>query len=301
MITDIPTSKDFMQAGSSYLNLAWSQAIDLSLTFAELAEHYFGDDEIPVEYWKAAQRPLATSLSLLQQGAEFLLKSKIAAVSPFLLFSGSPKDWPKGCQVNDVSFSEFRTIDAQELVRAVNAVSDSKLPDAFAGLFDSLRQQRNKIMHSIDPNARFSVKEVLLNVLLVSETIFGDKQWPLVRLAGIEEEPNNLPSWGGPDRAPWTRECLHLVELLSPAELKRHFDFNPKSRRYYCIDCHSDAADWDLDVNVAQLKSKDEKSDESLFCFICQTATPIRRENCSNQHCNGDIFDLSGTCVSCIS
>ncbi|MCI0358588.1 MAG: hypothetical protein L0211_08900 [Planctomycetaceae bacterium] len=80
MITDVPTSDDFQQAGVGFLNLAWDTVYELardSLNYQEW--DYYGDEEL--EYWQAAQRPLATALALTQQGIELLLKAKIAEFS----------------------------------------------------------------------------------------------------------------------------------------------------------------------------------------------------------------------------
>src|SRR4051812_18248918 len=118
MITDIPTKADFDNNGIAFLNLAWQSVVSISLDLPEQPVEELGEDateeqrleaeeedrrwtEEVQRYWQAAQQELATAVALAQQGTEFLLKGKIAAVSPFLLVSGDPGEWPRGCDRND--------------------------------------------------------------------------------------------------------------------------------------------------------------------------------------------------------
>ena len=78
MIIDIPTKSDFEKSGVVFLNLAWNSAIGFLMTLAEVGESGY-DEVMTDEYWDAAQTPLSTSLALVQQGTEFLLKAHIAS------------------------------------------------------------------------------------------------------------------------------------------------------------------------------------------------------------------------------
>jgi hypothetical protein len=81
MIIDVPTGDDLKSAGIDFLNLAWDTLISLSTKLKD-AEYfynvYYSDENEEVidqlsseQYWKQAQRPLSTALSLIQQGTEF--------------------------------------------------------------------------------------------------------------------------------------------------------------------------------------------------------------------------------------
>ena len=87
------------------------------------------------------------ALTLLQQSLEIFLKSMIAKVSPFLLIGGEPRQWPTPAKTGNVDFSDFRTIDATDLCRVVNTVSDTKLSNSFVQLYNDIRVRRNKIAH----------------------------------------------------------------------------------------------------------------------------------------------------------
>lgn len=135
MIIEIPTSDEFQRAGLGFLNLAVDQVIELY----DQLEQSGVEEDVREEYWESAQQPLATALTLVQQGAEFLLKAKIADVSPFLLIDGSPSSWPRGSDQQDTPFSDFRTIDAHDLPKAHDSVASVRLSEEFKTQFEQLR------------------------------------------------------------------------------------------------------------------------------------------------------------------
>jgi hypothetical protein len=68
------------------------------------------------DYWFKAQPALANAFGLIQQAMEMALRGRIASISPFLLISRDPKDWPKTVENGAVPFSDFRTLDAADLI-----------------------------------------------------------------------------------------------------------------------------------------------------------------------------------------
>ena len=177
MITEIPSADDFKQSGIAFLNLAWDSAAQLHFQFEDAKEGYWYENEdafekeVPDQYWAAAQRPLATAVTLVQQGLEFLLKGRIAEVSPFFLISRSPAEWPKGCTSSDTRFADFKTIDAQDLVRVHDTVASAKLSEEIVKKFEFLRRQRNTIMHTVDREVRFTAFDIFRDVLVVSHEL----------------------------------------------------------------------------------------------------------------------------------
>jgi hypothetical protein len=139
MIIEIPTASEFHAAGLNQLYLAWQIAMQAVQEYEDL-DDYIGPQEKPVEsaetkafwesaefkayresasieYWTKSQPALANAFGLIQQAMEMALKGRIASISPFLLISRDPKDWPKGVDTDAVPFSEFRTLDAADLVK----------------------------------------------------------------------------------------------------------------------------------------------------------------------------------------
>jgi hypothetical protein len=99
LILDFPTKHDFFNAANDYLNSSWGSVIELITEFEEL-RGVFEDSEHENEskrYWNSAKQTLISATALVQQAAEFYIKGRISDISPYLLISGSPQSWPKGC------------------------------------------------------------------------------------------------------------------------------------------------------------------------------------------------------------
>ena len=77
----------------------------------------------------------------------------------------SPSKWPSPYKDNEISFSQFRTLDAQDLIKVHDIFADAKISDEFAKLYNSLREKRNAIMHSVDNNLNIEVNEIIKNIL----------------------------------------------------------------------------------------------------------------------------------------
>lgn len=298
MITDVPAKDDFRHAGIAYLNLAWAEVLSLATDLAEAnLEEWDSAEVVPDEYWRAAQRPLATAVSLLQQGTEFLLKARIAEVSPFLLLAGSPSDWPRGCNRNDISFADFKTIDAHELIRACDTVTSAKLADCFVQRFELLRRYRNTIMHTVDTRLRFTASDILDWILDISESLIGTRRWTEVRKHFMSDEPVSIAYSDDHVEPALIRECLQVIELLKPAQLRRFFDFDPRRRRYYCYSCQLSAGNWSLEATTAQLR---RGSQTMIYCFVCREEKVVIRRNCTLSGCRGNLFDIEDeVCLTC--
>src|SRR6266849_4499472 len=122
MIVDIPTPEELARSSLDLLNMAWDSACEIIAGLENSQVKEWDDDgSAQREYHAASQPSLANALMVIQQAQELGLKARIAAVSPYLLIAGDPRGWPKG-SANDVSFSEFRTIDASDLIRVHNTV-----------------------------------------------------------------------------------------------------------------------------------------------------------------------------------
>jgi hypothetical protein len=160
VIIEIPSADDFKQASLNLLSLAWQMALE-SLDSYEQSEiihpqdtpvHTFQTDDGQVHtfggpdtrytpeqraaaeqlFWRRSQPMLGNALSLIQQAVEMGLKGRIAAVSPFLLIARDARDYPGNSTTRDVPFSEFRSLDAADLLRVHNTVCPARLDGEFA-------------------------------------------------------------------------------------------------------------------------------------------------------------------------
>ncbi len=297
MIKNVPTAHDFVEHGLMFLNLAWDTVFGLLLDFKDAEEwSAIVDDEESENYWKAARRPLSIAHALGQQGAELTLKSEIAAVSPFLLVAAPPAGWPQGCETTDTSFADFRTIDAQDLVRACNAVRGSTLPEQFVTTFDKFRKQRNALFHTVDERLEFSEKEIIRYILGVAHLI-KPGQWSRIRKEHLQETPVFMVYAGELVANQLCREMDIMIDLLGRAELWEWFKFNKKQRRYICPRCY-----WDLNHDAAppyprtaQLQPNTAES-KNLHCFVCDSDIPVIRRSCQEAKCKGNVINGADDC-----
>lgn len=299
MITEIPSGNDFIDTGLSLLDFSWDTVATLMIQLDE-SEH-FGLDipEVSDDFWNASKQRLATALAIAQQGVEFILKGRIAEVSPFLLITGTPNDWPRGCNKNDTSFAEFKTIDAQDLVRAHDTVSVSRQTDDFVRKFDDLRVKRNAIMHTVDRRINLHVGEVIADILAVYKHLFPGGDWVKIRREFLEKSP--LAELHSTDfvESQVIKEFSLVTELLQPSQMKEFFDFNKRQRRYICPGCYDASENSQIQSRTAVLKPNTPSS-ATLYCFVCDENVAIEREDCPYEGCRENVLSHQyGICATC--
>ena len=315
---NLPTAKDFYNSGKELINLSWDIVAKL-LTNLHDSEEYYGqflkesskeakkNEEISDEaerlskkYWSASKRHLTTALSITQQGVEFILKGKIAEISPYLLIADDPSKWPSPYKQFPINFSDFKTIDAQDLIRVIDTFSDKPLDKEFREQFMALREKRNRIMHSVDKRITVSVTEVIESILFLHKSLFPEDSWPSVRLAFIKSAPdsNLYDDDNGSSINQICKEMYLTIDLMSPSQVKKYFKIDKKQRRYFCPECKYLAdRHEDFDYKLAVLKPKGIES-EKLYCPICEAIYDVYRHDCKAE-CPGNVIALDGTCLTC--
>jgi hypothetical protein len=303
MIIDIPSKNDFTEQAIAFLNLAWDTVFDLLLEYSDAEEwDAIVDNEQTEDYWKAAQKPLATAVALSQQGAELLLKGNIAEISPFILISGKPSEWPSKCHKQDISYSSFHTADAQDLVRINDTVAKKRLSEKFKQLFNKLRLTRNTIFHTVDQTIQFTEKEVILAILEITEELIGQQQWTAIRRAYLESTPSSAVWSYDTVALRISREMLLSIDLLGNNDLKMLLWFNKKQRRYICPNCTGECR-WvhsELQPQTAQL-SPNKPSSNNIYCFVCRKNIKVVRMKCNTPNCKGNVIhaDIDFECLTC--
>lgn len=299
MITEIPTEREFHEVGLSLLNLSWDGAVTLLKDLDESQDAYDEEESETQEYWAAARHPLAVALATAQQGAEFLLKSRIVAISPFLLFAGPPEKWPRGCDKQDTAFGEFRTIDALDLIRVHDTCAPDRLPSEFVAEFEALRLKRNAIMHTVDRRLSVHVEELILAILTIHSHLCRGERWTAARKRSLENSPvARLLSDDHVD-AVLSWEFSLVCELLKPKEMKEFFAFNKRQRRYLCPYCNHQTMDMDVWPRTAHLVPNSASSN-NLWCFVCGKNQEVYREGCSDPECPGNVLSADyGDCSTC--
>lgn len=183
MVIEIPSANDFFHASSDSLNLAWDIAVDLSRELRAASED--GDTErceIAGEYWSRAQRRLGSAVALIHQGLELGVKANIAQISPYLLIANSPERMP-GYQPTGTPFSEFRTLDAKDLLHVHDLFTAVRLPNDFKELFEDGRRLRNQFIHGVTKGERIAYHQVYSDILRGFALMHGGShRWPEVRV-----------------------------------------------------------------------------------------------------------------------
>ena len=298
MIVDIPSSADFQAAGINQIYLAWQIAMQALLDLERAIEYGADDDaETKTIYWKRSQPALANAYSLIQQGMELALKGRIAAVSPLLLI-GNPGDWPGRAATSEVSFGEFRTLDAADLVKVHDSIAAPRFDENFKVFWEGVRRERNKIMHSATSKT-FDPADVVHAILTAVEVLFSEKPWSLWLLE--MEKEGRLAALGFNDDVQndvmWQVEAA--LKHLSSADGRRYFGFDAKRRAYICPHCYYAAnRDWQEDwPHLAQLTTK-ARGATQLSCTVCKTVTEVLRTPCDESDCKGNVI-AEGICLTC--
>lgn len=296
MITNVPSPDDFREHGIDYLNIGWQTVLDILNEIEDASEWVDDVDEVVSDVWKAAERELATALSLVEQGAEFLLKSKICAISPWLLVSRNPRDWPSGCGREDVNFAAFRTLDAQDLVKVHDTFSNVLLSTEFCATFEELRQKRNSVIHTVDRSIKITASRLIEQILIVSDHLLGRQEWLKHRKAFLDRDRRTaLYSTDGNEYV-LAREFVAATSTLIPTLVARFFNFNKRQRAYLCPECSG--GEFYFTGKTAQL-NPNSKGSKSLHCFACGLNFDVEREVCPDADCKGTVADLEGKCLTC--
>ncbi len=296
MIVGLPTAEDFYTSGKQLLDFAWDVSAKLLQDLDEV-KVLIDSEDISDEYWAAAKGRLTTALSITQQGVEFILKGKIVAISPFLLLADAPSKWPSPYTSDSIKFSDFRTIDAQDLIRVIDTFSSDKLSPAFVNNFHLLREKRNKIMHSVDKDLAVNVTEVIDSILFMHKNLFPTENWPNLRVKFLEKTP--VAELGANEYAINSAcgEISLVIDLLPPARVKMFFGIDKKQKRYFCPECLANANnDVDFEYKLAVLKPKSPTS-VNLYCPVCNATHMVIRSDCEN--CSGNVQSNDGRCLTC--
>lgn len=298
MITNVPTADDFYRTGKELLVCAWDAVAKLIVGLHEAEQWGHDTKAVSGDYWALAQRQLATSLTVMQQGLEFVIKGRICEVSPFILISDAPSKWPSP-YAGDVDFSRFRTIDAQDLVKVHDSFSASKFSSAFIDKFNVLREKRNSLMHSVNPSLEVNYMEVIESLLFMHKELFPGEAWAKLRRESLEVTPGTEL---GEYQYISNQACLELsviIKLLGAGKVTSYFKIDKKRRGYLCPKCHSDASsDIDFDYRLARLTTTKPRC-KTIYCPVCDDEYTVSRRKCSSKDCAGNV--LGGDFDNCLT
>ncbi len=301
MINDIPTSSEFDSAAKAQFDFAWDIVISFLLTLEEAGRYSAIDKEDEDAFWETAKQRILTSLIIAQQGVELAIKGKLVSISPYLLIAGNPSDWPKDVDGTGVSFSDFRSVDAQDLIKIHNTTAASCLDHRFISLFENLRKLRNKAMHTVDKKLNVSAEEVVAMLLEVHAYLYPNDNWVSTRRRFLFESPSTHVFFDTSHvEGLVAREFLTVFNFLTPSQTSRFFKINKKQRLYICPECKYESDKYEMIEPRYAVLQPNEPDSTHLYCFVCDSLHPVTRDDCKSGECPGNVIsDEYNSCCTC--
>jgi len=243
MLIDVPDPLEFKIAADNLMNSAWNSLVKL-LTDHDIIDELGSKKETLNQYWIYAKPELTTALAMVQNAVEFYLKGKILGISPYLLISLDPRALPKNSSNSDISFTRFRMLDAQDLVKVHNAFATSRLTDEFQHWFQEKRSLRNRIMHTVDNAISVTPDDLARSILLCHKFLVGDHLWLKARFSYLNRSPeygimlNDDPPCDSYMVLALHRELSKIVRRLTPSESKKFFKYDKRIESKPCPICY---------------------------------------------------------------
>lgn len=306
MVNNQPKPKRLFESGKELLNLSWERTIDMFLSLNQ-AEELNG--KIPKSrknsFWKHARRELLTAYTLVLQGAELLIKGKIAEVSPLLLIDKLSERVSH--KKTEYDFGEFCTIEESKLIEVCNCLTNFNIDSTFKDWFPEKIKKRNKIIHleileykTPDEIEKLAL-DILKDILFINKVLFPDEYWLAIRENFLK---NSIWSdlYDDPDvktRVQLCKEYDILEKKFQPAEMKKFFDIDAKSRAYYCPNCIEDCGEHEINgMTFARMLTKGANA-TILRCPVCNQTIDVDRYPCANKGCKGSVH-FYGQCLTCL-
>lgn len=291
MVFDLPSRDDFFQMGNSLLHSAWGSLVSLIKEYEECRE-FSSDGEFESKYLEHSKPVLMSAFTLVQQAVEFFLKGGVAEVSSYILIANDARNWPKMADKSDISFLEFRTTDAQDLIKIHNTFADKRLDEGFTTWFNQMRVIRNKIIHSVNPKNSIKPSELAIVILTAHEYFFGEQAWLNSRFEYHSKLPSNDLKMNREKELEAYKlfevheELSLVINSLKPSFVKRFFGFDPKSKAIECNVCEAKFIQIDFYENE-HWKSHNINTlvcapyDNLVYtCFVCGYSLELLNASC---------------------
>lgn len=293
MILNIPSKNDYQNVGFECLIQAYKNICQIDNE--ELIEGISRD-----EIWNYNRIVLKTSIILVHQGVEALLKSKISEKSALLLIEQKKSEWKTLPESEDIDFSDLFTISGNELIRTFYAtVEPTVYPNEFVKFYEDLRLLRNKLVHGIG-NVLLN-PEITLKYILNSFTfLYGKNAFWRALKDKFYDHPGQME-----ENARFVfgeyEQYIHieyLEALLGKAELNKHFEVDFKARRYYCPECTGEVGVLVTENGEVSeypnfkytFLTPNEPTSTTVKCLICENSFEVERNDCNKEGCKGNVI-----------
>lgn len=304
MIINTPTKLDFENLAKENLTQSIKLLFKVHENYSELDE--LSKDISIDEIWEYNQGTLRTTLILLHQAIESLMKSTICETSPLLLIDKPRKDWPTLPESENKEFDSLYTIGGESLLKTFCAVPSSiDLNIELINFIETIREKRNNAIHGFNVK-EISPRYILTNILKVFNYWFGKESW--------KHELNTLllndPLFGTIDsefeKTNFYKYLDFITYYITKKELAQYISFNIQGREYYCPFCK-----YKIDEEFGFLESKwaflfpNKPTSTKLKCLNCNDIVDVLRLDCKHDDCKGNVLynDIDITdetyCLTC--
>lgn len=298
MIIDIPTKNDFYTMADHIVNEAWEKVADLAYEFREIdiwnsfhkeSKCFSESDASNFEhYWAFARPKLITAFNLILQSIEFRLKGLIVEISPYLLITNATRNPPKPDSDGNISFSEFHTLDSQDLIKVHNTFASKALPEKFTTWFNSMRTLRNRFMHSVDKKTDIMPHLIFTSVIEAHNYLNTEcAHWIWHRYTyraahdsgGINMRIEEIEQFSGIvwSMLPTHYEFATAISICSKESVRTLFGYakndttdNNSKESFYCKKCVSVMKKgWNFDSKHLDYALKTVQYDRKKRLYIC--------------------------------
>ena len=289
MITNIPTKEDFELLAKENL----IQSFNLLFKVYDEYDNYeeIKEDVELEDIWKYHRGTIRTSLILLHQGVEGLMKSVICDTTPLLLIDKPRCDWPSLPQSASKDFDNLYTISGENLLNTFCAVKSNIIKDQELIQFvEDIRQKRNQMVHGVSQTS-ISIKYIIESILK-SFTIWFDKDiWLLELKSNLIENPLFGYTDYEYERALSYKYLDFCLTMLGKSKLSKYLSINLKTRNYYCPECkhYVEHEYGELSSKWAYL-SPNKPNSTSLLCINCSKTFFVIRKECNLNGCKGNVI-----------
>ena len=295
MITNLPNSDEYQSVAIE----CWVQAIKKVYGVNHYVDSLDLEEDLNQEIHQFSQPEYRTSVVLLHQGIEAILKSRICAISPYILIEGKRNQWPVLPNQKDKDFNDFFTIGPEDLLYTFSAIQEPKPSQKLIDLLEQIRKQRNRIAHGF-LNQLLNPKDIIIEILSVF-TEFCEKDTWWIELCSSEWD-HPLASYYNTvaEQALFANRLDFILDLIGSSEFLKHSTFPVRQRRYICPECKLDAEkEYDEYYLRWAVLTPNEPRNTKLYCYNCGQETSVIRKAC-NQDCQGNVLTEDGNeCLTC--
>lgn len=304
MIINNPTRLDFETLAKENLTQSFNLLFKVYEGYVEFTK--FTDEVSLEDIWEHNKGTLRTTLILLHQAIEGLMKAAVCEKSPLLLLDKPKKDWPTLPNSADQDFDSLYTIGGESLLNTFCAVSTIiEINQELIDFIEEIRQKRNTAIHGTNVKD-ITPKYILTNLLKVFTYWFGKDSWHQELKANLLNNPLFGYSDSDYEEAISYKYLDFTSSIITRKSMVNHVSFDIKGRQYYCPSCK-----YKIDKDYGQLESKwaflypNKPTSSSIKCLNCNETVEVTRNSCQYVDCRGNVLynDLDKTgeviCLTC--